>query len=121
MTKTENINYNKAWIKRHGSETGRVYMVTNVVTGDSYIGSTVVPLKKRWYQMVAAANQGKTNKLSENIRAWGKECFDIEELYECSLGEKLKERENEFILEYLPSLNSNLAVQNKDIYNYLEY
>ena len=103
--KLKNRIAGKKWLQRHGHPDGIIYKWTNVVTGDTYIGSTRNPLSKRWHQAVAAANAGKGGLLNENIREWGKECFEKEILFECSPGDDLRQIETDWILDLLPSLN----------------
>lgn len=89
--------YYNTWLKKHSNPNGTVYKITNVCTGEYYIGSTTNPIKKRLYQMISAANAGRKGLLYDNIRAWGKECFTIETLYECTVDDNVLEKEHNFI------------------------
>jgi len=104
-----NRNAVKKWLDTHRNPSGIIYRFQNVITGEIYIGSTRSPLKKRWYQAVAAANAGRTDPVYENIRRYGKEVFEIECLHECTPEEDLRSTENEYIELHNPELNRNCA------------
>lgn len=108
--------YNEAWLKRHGNPNGFIYLITNVVTGDTYVGSTTSPIKKRWYQHISAARSGKTTAVATNIREWGEECFEIKVIHDCLPGEDKRELENYYLDEYAPTLNHNLAKKDDNIF-----
>lgn len=109
MSKYNKMNsvYVAQWHKKNSYEYGAIYQILNIITGESYIGSTKQPLKKRWWQAVAAANQGRKDMLYENIRNYGKESFEVKELHICDGTEDILTKEQEFIDEYNPSLNKN--------------
>lgn len=102
---SKSSEYVSNWIKKHSSSFGRIYKIVNVVTGETYIGRTKTPLKRRWYQHVTCANSNKSGLLYDNIRAWGKECFDIVSLYDCDAHDDISLVEIKFIKELNPELN----------------
>ena len=109
VPKSKNRSYARKWYAQQKNPTGVVYLVTNILTGDQYVGATTNSIKKRWWQHVAAANQGKdTLAIYSAIREYGKEVFEVVELYRCLEGESIKESEKRFIQELNPSLNKNL-------------
>jgi hypothetical protein len=78
------------------------------MTGEEYVGYTRNPVKKRWYQMVSAANAGTKGLLYDSIRAFGKGNFIIKVLYQCDPDENVEQLTREYIEEYNPDLNREL-------------
>lgn len=109
----KNFHYENTWITKHGYENGVVFQINNVVSGDTYVGSTRSPLKKRLAQTISSAKIGKAGALYDSIREHGKECFEIEEVYECSPYDNPKEEVERYILEINPSLNKEVSNNSK--------
>lgn len=109
------MNYGKTWLNKHGHPAGRVFIIANTQTGDSFIGHTTMPIKKRMYQVIAAANKGNKGMLYDNVRTYGKESFSIDTLYECSFEEDVVIKEREFITKLSPSLNRE-SVSNRKVF-----
>lgn len=62
---------------------GRVYKVTHLATGRSYVGITRSNIKKRWLEHLEKANSSKTvpsGSLQEAIREFGADAFSVEEI-----------------------------------------
>lgn len=66
------MTYGKTWLNKHGHPMGRVFEIVNMLSGDNYIGHTTMPIKKRLYQSITAANSGRGGLLYDNIREYGK-------------------------------------------------
>jgi len=114
-TPSKNRAYVDKWTQTHGNPNGVIYLLTNIITGDTYIGSTRSPVKKRWWQTVSMANSGRTGILYENIRLHGKENFEVTELHACTINDSLLEEENRYLDHYNPSLNANYAKKCKKV------
>lgn len=100
--------------KRRNDRRHAVYCITNILTGERYIGITVTQgaavkrsLKIRWQKHVRRAlTENKDWTLCRSIREWGAECFDIA-LLETIRGRKpAHQRERELIRELNPQLNT---------------
>lgn len=59
---------------------GRVYKITCVPTGESYIGKTRSTQKQRWYQHCSDAKKGYDTALHKAIREYGSDAFTVETL-----------------------------------------
>ena len=106
-------NTNMLKRKRRNDRKHAVYTITNMLTGEQYIGITVVQggvrksLKIRWQKHVRrAVTENKNWALCQAIREWGAECFDMA-LMEFVRGRKAAhERERELIRDLAPTLNT---------------
>ena len=114
-TVKNNVKYVKEWTRKHSNPNGTVYLITNIVTGDTYVGSTRSPVKKRWWQTVSMANSGRAGLLYENVRLHGKENFEVTELYDCTVDDDLLEEENKYLDYHNPSLNAQYAKKCKKL------
>lgn len=76
----------------------KTYLITNIITGEKYVGRTKLKFKKRWGCHKSMARRGLAGKLYNNIRQHGEENFTMEELCEGN-------REKEFIEKLNPELN----------------
>jgi group I intron endonuclease len=63
--------------------TGVVYLVTNLVNGNTYVGVTRFTPKVRWKQHVYCANRGLKTRLHSAIRKYGAGNFDVAEVASC--------------------------------------
>jgi group I intron endonuclease len=73
---------------------GRVYLVTNNVTGKKYVGQTVKSLDERWRGHVAFAKAGRRMTfLAKSIAHHGPESFSIRLLCEVHSREELDKQE----------------------------
>lgn len=59
-----------------------IYIVTNKLTGDRYIGMTTRTLEDRWYHHCKAAEYNKSSRFYNAIRKYGKDNFTVEFLCE---------------------------------------
>lgn len=99
--------------KRRSDRKHAVYAITNILTGEQYIGITVLQgtanksLKIRWQKHVRRAlTEGKKWALCCAIRDYGVECFEMQ-LVEFVRGRKpAHQRERELIRELQPALNT---------------
>lgn len=96
--------------KYHSKWGGGVYRINNLVTGDSYIGSS----KALYARMISHFNRyhrGSSNKnLKVAMKEHGNQWFSFEILEKCS-DEQLKSREQFFINLLDPSYNVSNAVK----------
>ena len=100
--------------KRRNDRRHAVYQISNILTGEKYIGITVTQggalkrsLKIRWQKHVRRAlTENKSWALCENIREWGAEAFEIS-MVETIRGRKpAHQRERELIRTLTPALNT---------------
>lgn len=99
--------------KRRSDRTHLIYVITNQVTSQQYIGITVKnatvfrTLKRRIQKHVQRAlAEDKSWALSESIRAYGSENFTFG-LIDTIRGRKpAHQRERQLIAEYNPALNT---------------
>lgn len=59
-----------------------IYLITNQITGDRYIGKTSKTMEKRWYQHCQSARLGQESYLYHAMRKYGQDNFIIEFLSE---------------------------------------
>jgi len=78
--------------------TARVYLITNVLNGKQYVGSTKSSLEARWYHHCYAARRNPKMVLHRAMHAHGEENFKIELLAECTSRENAFELEDELII-----------------------
>lgn len=86
---------------------GSIYVVTNTVTGEQYVGQTRQPVKRRWTTHIntATANVPKKYNLSKAIGEYGKDSFDFKEVFYAFNAEGLNAAEIELIAELKPAYN----------------
>ena len=86
-----------------------IYKITNIITGDFYIGSSN-DVKRRWAQhkRQSAWNKQPNNQLYQDMRKYGVEKFVFEVLEEVEEG-SLKEKEQKFIETLKPTYNNRNA------------
>jgi len=83
-----------------------VYLLTNSLTGDLYVGKTVKNIKYRFSAHLRAAKSGASTHLYRAIRTYGAENFEISLLEEIQGDlEDLNEREKFWIAELTPRYN----------------
>lgn len=64
---------------------GRVYLITNLVTGKLYVGQTMKSVAQRWRAHVhATGNKRRLQPITAAIRKYGPDAFVIEELEVCA-------------------------------------
>jgi len=94
----------------HGKWGGGVYKINNLVTGDSYIGSSKA-LYARMLSHFNCHHKGASNKkLMASMKEYGNQWFSFEVLEKCS-EEQLKSREQFFIDLLDPSYNVANAIK----------
>lgn len=81
-----------------------IYLITNLVNSNLYVGKTKNTLKARFAGHVYDAKHGSMTNLAKAIRKYGAESFSIELLKECHQDE-LNELEKFFIDKLQPSYN----------------
>lgn len=104
----------KQYRKRRQDRTHAVYLITNVVTSEQYIGITVASgnvkkaLKVRIQKHIRRAlTENKDWALCKSIRDYGVDAFTYG-VFEFVRGRKpAHARERELIREYAPALNTN--------------
>lgn len=100
--------------KRRNDRRHVIYTARNVLSGDLYIGLTVVTgqavkksVKVRWQKHVSRAKQEpKQWAFCVAIRTWGPECFELEVLEVIRGRKPAHQRERELIRTLQPSLNT---------------
>jgi len=100
--------------RRRQDSSHAVYTITNVVTGDYYIGITVCSagiaraLKVRFQKHVRRAlTEGKSWSLCASIRQHGADAHVIEFVEKVRGRKPAHARERELIREYQPALNTH--------------
>ena len=97
-----------------------VYKITNIITGDFYIGSSKdVKLRWRSHKRPSAWNKQPNNQMYLDMQKYGLENFVFEILAEVEI-EKLKEMEQQFIETLKPTYN-NYNAKGLDIERHKEY
>ena len=94
-----------------------VYKITNTVTGDFYIGSSI-DVKRRWreHKEPSVLNRYSKYPLYLDMQKYGVDKFDFQILAEVEI-EQLKETEQQFIEMQKPTYNNyNANGQNVDRY-----
>lgn len=75
-----------------------IYLLTNTINGNQYVGQTSVGLKKRWNQHCQRSRQGSTHHLHNAIRKYGADVFTMKVL-ECVTLDIINDREIYWIAE----------------------
>ena len=86
---------------------GSIYIVTNTVTGEQYVGQTRQKARCRWEAHINTANSQATKKykLAKAIIAYGKEAFEFIEVFSAFDAATLNAVEINLIEELSPSYN----------------
>lgn len=100
--------------KRRSDRKHVIYCAVNVLSGDFYIGLTVVSgqaikksVKVRWQKHVSRAKcEAKEWSMCAHIREWGPECFDLKVLDVVRGRKPAHQAEREFIRRLQPTLNT---------------
>ena len=97
-----------------------VYKITNIVTGDFYIGSSI-DVKRRWreHKRPSVWNRYSKHPLYSDMQKYGVDKFDFQILAEVEI-EQLKETEQEFIEMLKPTYN-NINAKGWDAKRYKEH
>jgi predicted GIY-YIG superfamily endonuclease len=100
--------------KRRSDTNHAIYTITNAVTGEYYIGITVISnglvrsLKIRFQKHVRrAVTENKTWALCESIRKYGAENHQVGFVEKVRGRKPAHARERELIREYAPALNTH--------------
>ena len=90
---------------------GSIYVVTNTVTCEQYVGLTRKTVQKRWdaHKRTARCQKSKHYKLHIALQQHGDDVFEVRELFVAFDKSALCEAEIQFIAEYLPAYNSSLG------------
>ena len=102
------------------SKISAVYKITNVITGDFYIGSSK-DIKRRWaeHKCHSIWNKCKNNPMYLDMNKYGLDKFSFQILEEVEI-EQLKEMEQQFIETLKPTYNRNRA-DGWDVERYKEW
>jgi|APGre2960657404_1045060.scaffolds.fasta_scaffold05684_7 group I intron endonuclease len=86
---------------------GSIYVVTNTVTGEQYVGQTRQKAARRWKTHINTANSQATQKykLTKAIIEHGKESFEFVEVFSAFDAATLNAAEIKFIEELSPVYN----------------
>ena len=97
-----------------------VYKITNVITGDFYIGSSK-NIKRRWaeHKCQSTWRNNPNNQMYLDMNKYGLDKFSFQILEEVEI-EQLKEMEQQFIETLKPTYNRNRA-DGWDVERYKEY
>lgn len=99
--------------KRRTDRNHVIYLITNTVTGDTYVGLTVAngtryqySAKRRFQKHVhRAVTEGRNLPLCHSIREHGKDAFTVEPLWIVRGKSAAHEVEREVVLDLVPTLN----------------
>ena len=96
-----------------------VYKITNMVTGDFYVGSSK-DVKLRWMQhkRLSVWKKYANNPMYLDMKKFGIDKFELEILEEVEIG-NLKDKEQQFIETLKPTYNNNNA-KGLDIKRHIE-
>ena len=61
---------------------GLIYLITNNVNGNKYVGQTIQTIHKRWIGHLISARNGRGNSIGRAIRKYGKDNFTVEAIVE---------------------------------------
>lgn len=87
--------------------TGRIYKIYNTVDDRCYIGSTTKSIKRRLAEHRCLARRIKTPFYKEMDKiGWGNTRVQLLEEYECKSKENLRKKEQHYIDEIRPELNT---------------
>ena len=84
---------------------GKVYLITNVRTGEKYVGATVSSIQYRWEGHRRAKNK-KKSLLYRAMRAYGVKAFTIEHLASSLTVDELAALEASLIKQLKPEYNT---------------
>lgn len=86
---------------------GSIYVATNAVTGEQYVGQTRQRVERRWKCHVNAANSSvaKKHDLAKAILKYGKESIRFEEIYAAFDADELDAAEMNYIEWLRPAYN----------------
>jgi group I intron endonuclease len=86
---------------------GSIYVATNTVTGEQYVGQTRQKAARRWKTHINTANSKAAHKykLSKAIIEYGKDAFKLDEIFSAFDAETLNLAEIKFIAELSPVYN----------------
>jgi len=79
------------------SISGIIYKATNIITGQGYIGQTILTINKRKNTHKRDASDGSTMLFHQAIRDYGFDSFSWETLCECSSKDELNKTEEQMI------------------------
>lgn len=90
---------------RHGS----IYIATNKHTGDQYVGQTIKTVQKRWdsHWRTATCSKSRKAKFQAAILEFGKDAFDVSEVFVAFDAEALNAAEISVIADIQPTYNSS--------------
>lgn len=83
---------------------GSVYLLTNQITGEQYVGQTIKTVARRWYAHYISAQSPKF-PIAVSIATYGKDNFAIQELFAALDKQSLNWAEQMFIADLQPTLN----------------
>lgn len=79
-----------------------IYSITNVVTGDMYIGQTIQDFEKRWKSHIRALNRGDHDNeyLQRSWNKYGEDAFKFKAIHYCDELDILNDLEKYYIKKY---------------------
>jgi hypothetical protein len=77
-----------------------VYKVTNLETGEAYIGATTRSIEERKADHIQKANKGVGGYFQEAIGTYGPDSFSWEQIDTANNSNELAEKEKQYILQY---------------------
>lgn len=83
---------------------GSIYLLTNQHTKEQYVGQTIKSVDRRWYAHCIAAKAPKF-PIARNIALYGKDVFDVQELFVAFSKHDLDWAEQALIATFTPTLN----------------
>ena len=97
---------------------GRVYIISNIIDDKIYVGSTTLPLTKRFGDHITALNKGIKSELYNHIRTNGIDKYKIilQEYKEVENIKELNTLEQKHIDKYNPEILLNMKKANINEY-----
>jgi len=77
-----------------------VYKVTNLETGEAYVGATTRSIEERKADHIQKANKGVGAYFQEAIETYGPDSFSWEQIDTANNSNELAEKEKQYILQY---------------------
>lgn len=78
---------------------GKIYKITNLITGKVYIGQTKRTIECRWHEHVSDAKYKILSYIHRSINKYGPENFKIEQIDSANTRAELNRKENDWIIK----------------------
>ena len=81
----------------------KIYLITNLVNGKTYVGQTARSVVVRWRDHMSTAKRGENHYLYKAIRKYGKNAFSVQEVYATDSSISANEMEKLWIVVFRAS------------------